>query len=55
MRPKVIHLITKLEFGGAQQNTLYTVSHLDPRRYDVVLVAGTGGILDDEARAFERS
>ena len=45
----VCHLITRLELGGAQQNTLYTVAHLaEPFR--PVLLAGPGGILDDEAR-----
>ncbi len=27
----VVHIITKLELGGAQQNTLFTVAHLDLR------------------------
>jgi len=47
-RTKVLHVVTKLELGGAQQNTLHTVSHLDPTRYDAVLVSGSGGILDPE-------
>src|SRR5579862_5582022 len=46
---KVVHVITRLDFGGAQQNTLYTVSHLDPSSYEVVLVAGSGGKLDGMA------
>jgi len=45
---KVLHLITKLEFGGAQSNTIYTVSHLDSARFDVKLVAGPGGMLDEK-------
>ena len=49
-RLKVCHLITMLEFGGAQQNTLYTSTHLDPRRFEASLVTGPGGVLDDEAR-----
>jgi glycosyltransferase involved in cell wall biosynthesis len=45
----VCHVITLLELGGAQENTLYTVSHLgEPFRSS--LVAGPGGILDDDAR-----
>ncbi|MEK6543585.1 MAG: glycosyltransferase family 4 protein [Elusimicrobiota bacterium] len=48
-RPVVLHLITKLEFGGAQQNTLYTVGHLDPARFDVILASGPGGMLDAQA------
>ncbi|MEW5806011.1 MAG: glycosyltransferase family 4 protein [Acidobacteriota bacterium] len=53
MRIRICHIITKLELGGAQQNTLYTVSHLDKRRFDPVLICGTGGILDEEARKLE--
>src|SRR3989441_989160 len=46
---RVCHVITLLELGGAQQNTLYTVSHLgEPFRPS--LVCGPGGILDDDAR-----
>jgi glycosyltransferase involved in cell wall biosynthesis len=47
---KVAHIITKLELGGAQQNTLYTVSHLNKERFEPVLITGEGGILDDDAR-----
>src|SRR5881396_2294993 len=39
-----------LEMGGAQGNTLFTVAHLDRSRFDVGLISGPGGILDDEAR-----
>lgn len=48
---RVCHIITLLELGGAQQNTLYTSAHLDRRRFEVSLVAGPGGLLDDEARS----
>jgi glycosyltransferase involved in cell wall biosynthesis len=50
-RPKVVHLITRLELGGAQQNTLYCVEHHDRSRFSVGLWAGEGGRLDDRARA----
>ncbi len=51
-RIKVVHVVTRLDLGGAQQNTLYTVSHLDPEAFDVLLVAGPGGELEAEgARA----
>jgi glycosyltransferase involved in cell wall biosynthesis len=46
----VVHIITKLELGGAQQNTLFTVSHLDPGRFRPILITGEAGLLDDEAR-----
>ena len=45
----VCHVITQLELGGAQENTLYTVSHLHPR-FRARLVCGAGGLLDREAR-----
>lgn len=45
---KVLHIITKLEFGGAQANTIYTVSHLDKNLFDAKLSAGPGGILDEK-------
>lgn len=48
---KVLHIITKLELGGAQQNTIYTVSHLDRGRFMAALFAGPGGMLDEEARS----
>ncbi|MGA1841171.1 MAG: glycosyltransferase family 4 protein [bacterium] len=47
---KIIHIITKLELGGAQQTTLYTLSHLDRHRYMPVLICGPGGILLPDAR-----
>lgn len=50
MKARVIHLITKLELGGAQQNTLYTVEHLNRERFAVALWSGDGGILNDDAR-----
>lgn len=50
-RRRIVHVITRLELGGAQQNTLFSVAHHDRSRFDVHLVAGAGGILDDEARA----
>ncbi|MFT7464105.1 MAG: glycosyltransferase involved in cell wall biosynthesis [Pseudohongiellaceae bacterium] len=49
----VVHVITKLELGGAQQNTLHTVEHLDRTRFAPHLVCGTEGMLDDEARALK--
>ncbi len=49
-RLRVVHIITMLELGGAQQNTLYTVAHLNRSLFVVALISGPGGILDDEAR-----
>ncbi|PIR15542.1 MAG: glycosyltransferase family 1 protein, partial [Elusimicrobia bacterium CG11_big_fil_rev_8_21_14_0_20_64_6] len=51
MPAKVVHLVTRLDLGGAQQNTLHTVRHLDRARFEAVLVCGPGGMLDEEMRA----
>ena len=48
---RVAHIITQLELGGAQRNTLYTVGHLDRKSYEPILICGQGGILDEEAKA----
>jgi len=50
MKLRVAHIITQLELGGAQQNTLYTVGHLNSDLYEPILICGPGGILDDEAK-----
>jgi glycosyltransferase involved in cell wall biosynthesis len=50
-RRRICHLITRLELGGAQQNTLFSTAHHDRSRFEVSLWAGAGGILDGEARA----
>jgi glycosyltransferase involved in cell wall biosynthesis len=51
LRIKVAHVVTRLDFGGAQQNTLATVRGLDRARFDVLLVCGEGGFFDGEVRA----
>jgi glycosyltransferase involved in cell wall biosynthesis len=48
---RVVHVITQLELGGAQQNTLFTLSQLDPFLFEPHLICGPGGILDSEATA----
>ena len=48
---RVCHIITKLELGGAQQNTLFTVAHLNPSTFHPILIVGESGFLDAEARA----
>ena len=50
-RRRIVHVITRLELGGAQQNTLYCMAHHDRERFSPVLVAGEGGELDSEARS----
>jgi glycosyltransferase involved in cell wall biosynthesis len=49
-RLRVAHIITQLELGGAQRNTLYTVVNLNPKRFEAVLIHGPEGILDGEAK-----
>ena len=50
MRPvPVVHIITKLELGGAQQNTLFTVAHLDRHRFLPCLITNPEGLLLPEA------
>ncbi len=46
----VVHIITKLELGGAQQNTLFTVANLERSKYEPVLISGTEGILVEDAK-----
>ncbi|MDD5222761.1 MAG: glycosyltransferase family 4 protein [bacterium] len=50
MKIRAVHIIAKLELGGAQENTLYTVGHLDPDRFEPWLITGDQGILLPEAR-----
>lgn len=49
---KVCHIITKLELGGAQQNTLFTIQHLDRRKFQPALITNPNGILIAEARQY---
>jgi len=53
MAATVIHVITRLEFGGAQQNTLYTVANLNREEFAPVLVTGPGGYLMKEAERLD--
>ncbi|MGA1791404.1 MAG: glycosyltransferase family 4 protein [bacterium] len=49
LKVKVIHIITKLELGGAQQTTLYTLANLDQSHFIPVLICGPDGILLSDA------
>ena len=53
MKKNVLHIITKLELGGAQQNTLYSVKKHNREKYNVFLIAGTEGILVEDAKKIE--
>jgi len=45
VKKKVIHVITKLELGGAQKVTLMTLERLPRDRYELALVTGPDGLL----------
>ncbi|HPA81523.1 MAG TPA: glycosyltransferase family 4 protein [Thermoanaerobaculales bacterium] len=51
MRTRILHVITRLEPGGAQRNTLYTVEHLDRGQFEPALAWGPGDPLDEAAAA----
>lgn len=52
-KKKVVTIITKLELGGAQQVALHTLQMLPKDKYDCFLIAGSGGLLDDQARQIQ--
>src|SRR5205809_1596509 len=43
---RMLHVITRMIRGGADENTLYTVRGLDKRRYVVDLAVGDGSELE---------
>ena len=47
---RVAHIITQLEVGGAQRNTLYTIANLNREQYEPFLICGLGGILTLETK-----
>jgi glycosyltransferase involved in cell wall biosynthesis len=49
-RRKIIHVITKLELGGAQKVVLTTLERLPRDRYELALVTGPEGLLVDSAK-----
>jgi len=50
---KVVHIITRLILGGAQENTLITCKELAARGHDVTLI--TGPALGPEGELFEQT
>ena len=48
-KTKIAHIITKLEFGGAQKTTLSLLRHIDKERYEVYLITSPAGYLNQEA------
>lgn len=55
IKAKVIHIITRMELGGAQENTLFSVSRINPEKFKTFLVTGCGGELYHEAREFQNA
>ena len=53
-RRRVLHVITHLDNGGAQANTLLSVVGLDRGRYRVDLAAGPGVLQDQAAASADR-
>ena len=53
-RVRILHLITKLPYGGAQDNTLLSIAGLDRAVYDVDIASSPGGAWDGRARAVAR-
>ncbi len=49
----MLHVITRLEVGGAQANTLHTVATLDRTAFEPGLAWGPGDPLDERARALD--
>ncbi len=44
-RRKIAFLITKSNWGGAQKHVYDVATHLDPKKYDVVVILGGQGLL----------
>lgn len=53
MKKNIAIVITRLELGGAQKVALFIAENLDRKRYNVHLITGIGGILDDYAREIQ--
>ena len=51
---KILHLITKLPYGGAQDNTLLSIAGMDRAVYEVDIASSPGGAWDERARAVAR-
>lgn len=53
MKAKLVHIITLLELGGAQENTLINCEMADRDLFEVHLISGKGGMLDGRAERIE--
>lgn len=52
-KAKIAHIITRLDLGGSAENTLFTATFLDKKRYEVSLIYGetVEGVADEIKRA----
>jgi len=53
-RVLIIHVIAKLELGGAQRVVLETIKRLDSERFESVLITGSQGPLVEEAKSLRQ-
>ena len=53
-KAKILHLITKLPYGGAQDNTLLSIEGMDKAAFAVDLASSPGGDWDQRARQAAR-
>ncbi|MEC7751674.1 MAG: glycosyltransferase [Myxococcota bacterium] len=51
IKPLIVHLITRLENGGAQRHALYILNGLPRERFRIMLAYGPGGYLDEAAHS----
>ncbi len=51
---KLLHVITHLPIGGAQDNTLYTIELLNKNKYDISLCCNFEGELVERAKRIDR-
>lgn len=52
-KTRVLHIITDLPIGGAQDNTLYTLELLDREKYDVAFACNMSGEYLERAQAIQ--
>ncbi len=53
IKKNIAIVITRLDLGGAQKVALYLAENLDRKKYNVHLIAGKGGKLDEEVLGFK--
>ena len=53
MKKNIAIVITRLDLGGAQKVALELAAGLDKKKFNVHLICGPGGMLDDEAKGIK--